>query len=151
MTSKPPHSTIGHDHFILEKGGEYAGQHLIVDCWDATNLADVSLMDKALREAAKVSGATVLDVMVHEFANATGISGVAVLAESHISVHTWPDRGYAAFDVFMCGAALPQLAIPVFEAFFQPGRIETKVIKRGYRSEPSACCDLQDKFACDAT
>jgi S-adenosylmethionine decarboxylase proenzyme len=60
-----------------------------------------------------------------------GVSGVAVLSESHISVHTWPEKGFAAFDVFMCGAAEPQKAIAVLEAAFRPTRVVVGEHKRG--------------------
>ncbi len=60
-----------------------------------------------------------------------GISGVAVLAESHISVHTWPERGYAAFDVFMCGSAEPKKALKVLEQAFAPERVVVGIHKRG--------------------
>ncbi|MEI9888721.1 MAG: adenosylmethionine decarboxylase [Rhizomicrobium sp.] len=59
------------------------------------------------------------------------ISGVAVLAESHISVHTWPEKGYAAFDVFMCGDAQPRKAMEVFKRAFNPGRVVIGEHKRG--------------------
>jgi len=60
-----------------------------------------------------------------------GISGVAVLAESHISVHTWPEKGFAAFDVFMCGDAQPMKALEVFKRAFNPGRVVVGEHKRG--------------------
>jgi S-adenosylmethionine decarboxylase len=56
---------------------------------------------------------------------------VAVLAESHISVHTWPERNFAAFDVFMCGESEPARAIPVLEAAFTPSKVEVEEILRG--------------------
>ena len=60
-----------------------------------------------------------------------GISAVAVLAESHISVHTWPERGYAAFDVFMCGNAEPRKALAALEKAFAPKRVVVGMHKRG--------------------
>ena len=66
-----------------------------------------------------------------DFEEGGGISGVAVLAESHISVHTWPEKGYAAFDVFMCGDAQPRKALDVFKSAFNPGRIVVGEHKRG--------------------
>jgi len=62
-------------------------------------------MEATLREAVLQAGATLLHIHLHHFTPNGGISGVAVLAESHISVHTWPERNFAAFDVFMCGDA----------------------------------------------
>jgi S-adenosylmethionine decarboxylase len=59
---------------------------------------------------------------------------VAVLAESHISIHTWPDAGYAALDVFMCGKASPDACIPVLREAFQAERVEVNEILRGQRA-----------------
>ena len=61
----------------------------------------------------------------HKFEDGGGISGVAVLAESHISVHTWPEKGYAAFDVFMCGNAEPRKALDVFKRAWEIGLVNT--------------------------
>ena len=88
-------------------------------------------MATALRDAAEASDATVLHVHVHEFGGEGGISGVAVLAESHISVHTWPELDYAAFDVFMCGQCRPEKAVAVLEEYFSPARAEVSEQKRG--------------------
>lgn len=61
-----------------------------------------------------------LHVHLHVFEPNGGVSGVAVLAESHISVHTWPEKGYAAFDAFMCGSANPCKVLPVLKRHFRP-------------------------------
>ena len=105
------------DHFIRRDGAEYAGNHIIIDLWEASRLDDLEHMEFVLREAIDVCGATLLHVHLHHF-TPNGISGVAVLAESHISVHTWPERAFAAFDVFMCGKARPELAIPIRDSGF---------------------------------
>jgi len=81
--------------------------------------------------AVKEAGATLLHIHLHTFSDGGGVSGVAVLAESHISVHTWPEKGYAAFDVFMCGDAQPRKALDVFKAAFNPGRMVLGEHKRG--------------------
>lgn len=118
--------------FLIHKDGlTYAGQHLLVDFWGGSRLNDAELMAEALREAAEASGATVLHVYVHEFGGGGGVSGVAILAESHISVHTWPEMDYAAFDVFMCGNCRPQKAVSVLERYFSPMRSEVSEQKRG--------------------
>ncbi len=118
--------------FLIHKDGlTYAGAHLLVDFWGGSRLNDAALMADALREAAEASDATVLHVHVHEFGGEGGVSGVAVLAESHISVHTWPELDYAAFDVFMCGNCLPQKAVAVLERYFAPTRSDISEQKRG--------------------
>ena len=119
------------DHFIVRNGIEFAGTHLIIDLWEAEHLADMNLVESALREAVSVCGATLLHLHLHHFTPSYGISGVAVLAESHISVHTWPERSYAAFDIFMCGDARPELAIPILKNAFKPGRINIAEHLRG--------------------
>ena len=78
--------------------------------------------------------AEVLSALVrhlHEFAPSGGVSGVAVLAESHLSIHTWPERGYAAVDVFMCGRAEPRRVIPILRYAFKAGRIAISEQLRG--------------------
>lgn len=119
------------DHFVTRDGMTFAGAHLIIDLWGAKGLDDLDLVEAALRRAVIASNATLLHIHLHHFTPNGGISGVAVLAESHISIHTWPERGYAALDVFMCGNADPQKAIPVLDRFFKPARIEVDELRRG--------------------
>lgn len=127
----PDSGTDRKDHFVARDGREFAGTHLIVDFWDASHLDDLQRMDTALREAVDAGGATLLHIHLHHFTVNGGISGVAVLAESHISVHTWPERDFAAFDVFMCGDAEPEKSIAVLERAFRPDRVETHTCLRG--------------------
>ena len=127
----PPGDEDRKDHFITKNGLTYAGSHLIIDLWDAENLDDRDRIEQALVDAVSAAGATLLHIHLHTFSEGGGISGVAVLAESHISVHTWPERGYAAFDVFMCGGAEPRKALSVLKAAFNPGRIVIGEHKRG--------------------
>ena len=119
------------DYFITRNGVTFAGSHLILDLWDAHDLDDAALIEKALKDAVTAAGATLLHIHLHKFEPNGGVSGVAVLAESHISVHTWPEKGFAAFDVFMCGDAEPSKTIPVLRAAFQPGSINVSEHKRG--------------------
>ena len=86
------------DHFIQRDGEIFAGTHLILDFHGATGLDDLERMERGLRGAVEAAGATLLHIHLHHFTPNGGISGVAVLAESHISVHTWPERDYAAFN-----------------------------------------------------
>lgn len=123
------------DHFIVRNGVEFAGTHIILDLWGAKHLDDLELMERALREAVEVAGATLLHIHLHHFTPNGGISGVAVLAESHISVHTWPERNFAAFDVFMCGDAQPEATIPVLRDAFKPLNINVSEHLRGAKLE----------------
>ena len=122
---------LSKDHFIGKNGTKCAGAHLIVDMYDARHLDDLARMEQAFLDAVTAAGATLLHIHMHHFTPNGGISGVAVLAESHISVHTWPERNYAAFDVFMCGVARPELAVDVLRRAFTPQRIEVKEYLRG--------------------
>jgi S-adenosylmethionine decarboxylase len=119
------------DHFIQRDGLLFAGTHLIVDLWHASNLDDLPVVEQALRDAADRAGATLLNVDLHHFSPNGGISGVAVLAESHISIHTWPEISYAAVDVFMCGNTQPHKAIEVLKGVFLPGMVTLAEHKRG--------------------
>ncbi len=123
------------DHFVQRDGTEFAGTHLIADLWGASRLDDLDHMERALREAVIAAGATLLHIHLHHFTPNGGISGVAVLAESHISVHTWPERDFAAFDVFMCGDARPAEAIDVLKRAFSPTRTHVGEHLRGIVSK----------------
>lgn len=115
---------------VLKDGVVFAGTHLLVDLWGATNLNSIKEIEETLIKAAKEAGATVLYSYLHPF-KPYGVSGVVVLAESHISIHTWPERGYAAIDIFMCGNAKPYLAIPILKEFFKPNSVQVSESKRG--------------------
>jgi S-adenosylmethionine decarboxylase len=118
------------DHFALRHGVRCAGVHLIIDLHGAKGLDDIDLVEATLRRCVDAAQATLLHIHVHHF-QPNGISGVAVLAESHISIHTWPEVGYAAMDVFMCGNANPDACVPVLEEAFQAGRVEVNELLRG--------------------
>lgn len=119
------------DYFVHREGLVYAGSHVLADLWGASGLDDAELIERALREVVAVCGATLLHIHLHRFSENGGISGVAVLAESHISVHTWPERGFAAFDIFMCGACKPEKALPVLRRYFRPAGVQVGQHKRG--------------------
>lgn len=119
------------NHLLDRNGFPYAGSHLLLDLWGAESIDDLKIMEKTMRQAVIACRATLLHLHLHHFSPSGGISGVAVLAESHISVHTWPERGFAAFDVFMCGNTKPQRAISVFEKAFSPHRVDVSEHLRG--------------------
>ena len=119
------------DHFITRNGLTFAGSHLIIDLWEAEGLDDRDRIEKALIDAVNAAGATLLHIHLHTFTEGGGISGVAVLAESHISIHTWPERDFAAIDIFMCGACNPYHGIPALKAAFNPESINLGEQRRG--------------------
>lgn len=120
-----------YDHFTSKNGVLCAGTHLIIDLHNATKLDCLTTMENALNKCVTVSKATLLHIHLHHFTPNGGISGVAVLAESHISVHSWPELGYAAFDVFMCGDSTPEKSVDVLREAFKPDRIAVSELLRG--------------------
>jgi S-adenosylmethionine decarboxylase len=119
------------DHFVERNGVIFAGSHFIIDFWGARHLDDLALMDRTFRECVEKAGATLLHIHLQHFEPAGGISGVAVLAESHISVHTWPERDFAAFDIFMCGDTRPEAALEVLKRVFVPREMDIIEKRRG--------------------
>jgi S-adenosylmethionine decarboxylase len=109
------------------------GIHLLAD-FDgvhADKLVSCDAIDALLRGAAAAAGATILHSHFHSFGPAQGVTGVLLLAESHISIHTWPEFGFAAADIFMCGDAAPQLALDVIEQALRPASRIVQTIARG--------------------
>ncbi|HLH95753.1 MAG TPA: adenosylmethionine decarboxylase [Xanthobacteraceae bacterium] len=118
------------DHFAVRNGVACAGVHLIIDLHGGEGLNDIDLIDATLRRCVAAARATLLHIHLHHF-YPNGVSGVAVLAESHISIHTWPDIGYAALDVFMCGKAEPDACIPILREAFKAQRVSVNELLRG--------------------
>jgi S-adenosylmethionine decarboxylase len=119
------------DYFIQKDGVKFAGTHLLVDLWGACNLCDPDHIDRALRESAEAAVATILHGHFHHFSPNGGVSGVLVLAESHISIHTWPERDFAAIDIFMCGGCNPYHGLPALKEAFQPRSVNLGEQRRG--------------------
>jgi S-adenosylmethionine decarboxylase len=124
------------------------GRHILLDVWgvESETLNDVSQMQEAMLGAAAAAGATVVDCTFHRFP-VQGLSGVVVLAESHISVHTFPEHGYAAFDVFTCGARVdPDRAC---EYLITAVAGSDRFTRRFLRGVPEGICeqDLPDGLA----
>ncbi len=119
------------DHFVVRNGVRCAGVHLIVDLYQASRLKDIDHIEATLRACVAAAGATLLHIHLHHFEPNGGISGVAVLAESHISIHSWPECGYAALDIFMCGKANPDACVPVLRKAFAPKKIAVSEYLRG--------------------
>ena len=118
--------------FFQERDGErFAGTHLIIDLWEAERLDELDFVAETLTACVTAAGATLLNLDLHHFTPNGGVSGVAVLAESHISIHTWPECGYAALDVFMCGEARPEDCVPVLREAFRPQRVAVQELRRG--------------------
>ncbi len=111
------------DYFIERDGVRYAGTHLIIDLLGAERLDEMEHIEATLRDCVDAAKATLLHIHLHHFTPNGGVTGVAVLAESHISIHTWPECGYAALDVFMCGEAEPHRTVEILRRAFRAGKI----------------------------
>lgn len=109
------------------------GRHLLADFSGvaAARLADAVALEALLRDAALAAGSTILGAHFHPFGPGLGVTGVLLLAESHLSIHTWPEHGFAAVDVFMCGAARPERAIDLIEARLAPAACLRRELARG--------------------
>ncbi len=111
------------------------GNHILADLYgvDATLLRDERALESLLRKAAADAGATVLSSHFHRFGAGAGITGVVLLAESHISIHTWPESGVAAADIFMCGASDAKRALEILLRELVPADSQTVSVGRGRR------------------
>lgn len=118
---------------VVRDGFRFAGTHLLLDLWNARSLDDVEATERAFRSAAAAAGATLLNLHFHRFTPGGGLTGLALLAESHISIHTWPEHSFAAVDIFMCGGAQPYLAAQVLRDALQPEFISISEHRRGIR------------------
>jgi S-adenosylmethionine decarboxylase len=125
-----PSAEVRKDFFVERNGESYAGSHLIIDVFGASRLDDQAHIERTLTACAEQAGATLLHIHTHRLP-ANGVAGVAVLAESHISVHSWPERGFAAFDVFMSGGANPHAILDVIRDAFAAREVVVKEHRRG--------------------
>ena len=111
---------------------EHLGRHVIIELWGCSEVInDASLVERAMRSAVLAANATLLDHFVHEF-SPQGVTGVAVLSESHLSIHTWPEHGYVAADVFTCGSTTnPAAAAEVLRQMFEATTADIRELERG--------------------
>jgi len=114
------------------------GNHLIVELYDCCPKAinDVHFVEAAMQKAVAVSGATMVQSVIHEF-NPHGVSGVVVIEESHFTVHTWPEYGYCALDIFTCGTEVDYYsALNYLKEAFKSKNLSVSEIKRGILDLP---------------
>jgi S-adenosylmethionine decarboxylase len=118
------------------------GTELLVDVWDspAAILDDVAAIRSILEGAAKAAGGKIVQSYFHQFVP-KGVTGYLLLAESHISIHTWPETGYAAVDIFACGHMDPRVAADTITKGLASGRWEVTCIVRGI-VEGSPCREV---------
>jgi len=124
----------------LERGRQ---THLVADLWkcDADVLCDVDTVRSAMMSAVEVAGGHVVDVSFHRFPGG-GVTGFVSIKESHLSIHTWPEEGFAAIDVFMCGEARPERAIQHLVEALGAGKADLHTLDRG-NSPPGSQWDTQ--------
>ena len=108
------------------------GRHLLAELYhcEAGLLNDPDQIEQLMNEAARLSGATVVQSVFHTF-SPHGVSGVVVVEESHLAVHTWPEHRYAAVDYFSCGEVNSERAVRYLAEHLLPAHVETKEVPRG--------------------
>jgi len=110
---------------------KYLGIHLIAEFWLVKTIEDKKIFEKILRGAVRAAKCTLLEITIHKF-SPQGMTGVILLAESHIAIHTWPENNYLAVDIFTCGdKAKPYLALEFLKKRLKPEKFEIREIKRG--------------------
>ncbi len=116
----------------------YLGNHLLVELYNCNTkvINNVSKMEELLLESVRISGATTLNSNFHKF-SPHGVSGVVVISESHFSIHTWPEYGYCALDIFTCGDEIKSnLALEYLKRELGAGNISMIEVKRGILDFP---------------
>ncbi len=119
------------------------GRQLLIELFecDRERLDNVSGVRDALLEAARDAEATIVEDVFHRF-SPHGVSGVVVIAESHVAVHTWPEHGYAAVDVFTCSEIFdPYRVMASLQSAFRAGNSESRLVERGFRARPPGLRD----------
>lgn len=107
----------------------------LYDC-DTNSINDVVKIEKLLQKAVKISGATALNSIFHKF-SPHGVSGIVVISESHFSIHTWPEYGYCALDIFTCGTEIKsEKALDFLKKELEVGSISVTEVKRGILDFP---------------
>lgn len=127
ITSRAAPSAVLSEPGAAVRAHAARGTHWLIDCFgvESASLADPSLLEAMLCDAAAAAGATRLFEHFHRFGpgDDAGVTGVVLLAESHITIHTWPEQRFAAVDLFLCGATDPSAAVEMIDTVLRPERI----------------------------
>jgi S-adenosylmethionine decarboxylase len=108
------------------------GTHVLLDIYGVKRLDDPAYLEDVMRQSANAAGAHIIGAHFHHFGLEQGVTGLLLLAESHISIHTWPERDYAAIDLFLCGnIAGVDAAIDILTTSLQPKTTKEQRILRG--------------------
>lgn len=120
-------------HNPLVDGVPFAGVHLLAEFWDPVRIEEPEALRAVIAEAARRARCEVLCLEVRTF-EPQGITGFALLAESHLSIHSWPELGFVAIDLFTCGLdTAPHAALAYLREVYNPGRVDLTEVKRGLR------------------
>src|SRR5262249_2686547 len=112
------------------------GRHIILEMWGGQNLDSVATAEDDLRDMVQAMEVMLLGLRVYPF-SPIGVTGIAVVSESHLAIHTWPEHGYAAVDIFTCGEPRdPQAAVQVLHRLYDPERVGVMEINRGQLDLP---------------
>jgi S-adenosylmethionine decarboxylase len=107
------------------------GRHFLIELWEADNLDKPEIGEEALVETVRATGGTLLDTRFVPFPNG-GYSGVCIIAESHVTIHTWPEHGYAAVDMFTCGPNMDfDAGMEILKKYFAPKSMQVTEVRRG--------------------
>lgn len=121
--------------FVTENDSMYAGKHLLIDLYDCENHGMQSEIESVMISSCEATGATVLFSYLHPFTGG-GVSGAIILAESHMSIHSWPELSFISLDIFVCGDCDPYLALPLLVNYFQPQSRKVTEQRRGRMPVP---------------
>ncbi|NUE67543.1 adenosylmethionine decarboxylase [Snodgrassella sp. ESL0253] len=110
------------------------GQHCLLDVYQLNSswLQDAIAIEKVLLQVAQMAQAHILASHFHTFGGSGGVTGVLLLAESHISIHTWPEHHYAAIDIFMCGRLLVEAAVAELQQLLPDAQMQIRWLAREY-------------------
>lgn len=118
-------------HLIRHPDYVYAGNHLIFDFWGSEEIQNQKLIIESCHTGVTRAGAHILHSHFHEFGDGCGMTGVVVLSESHLSLHTWPEINLMTFDIYMCGTASPKMALDYLKEHLKPKKVVLLDLKRG--------------------
>lgn len=107
-------------------------KHIVLDLFGCPTdlLNDLEKIESILAKAAELAGATILKSAFHKF-NPQGVTGIIIVAESHLAIHTWPEKNYAAVDIFTCGRTNPKAACELIIKKFSPKDYQITELRRG--------------------
>lgn len=129
---------------VIDVADDVVGRQYVCDYWGCQgDIGSADAVLKVLREAVERSNATLLKLFIHQF-SPQGVTAIAIIAESHIIIHTWPEKRYIALDVFTCGEqAIPERAVEIVREAFVPSQVETREIRRRASCEFHSTLDCQ--------